>query len=219
MDAIRIVFSGAKGRMGSALVPALREEPGIQVVGEVDLGDDLEQAVRGGRADVVVDFTAPDAAMANARAILAGGAHGVIGTTGFSLDDLDALEAEAETAGRALLIAPNFSLGMLLLQRFAEEAVKYLPRVEIIETHHEGKRDAPSGTAQRTAERLAAAGADAGPQSDDAARGLDVAGVRVHSLRLRGVEARQEVHFAAAGEGLVLRHDAHSRLCLSLIHI
>ncbi|MDJ0973725.1 MAG: 4-hydroxy-tetrahydrodipicolinate reductase [Planctomycetota bacterium] len=213
MDTVRIVFSGAKGRMGSELVPALEAEPGIEVVATTDLGDDLAAAVRDHDADVVVDFTAPEAAMPNARAILAAGAHGVIGTTGFTLEDLDALEAEATAAGRALLIAPNFSLGMILLQRFAEEAVKHLPRVEIIETHHEGKLDAPSGTAQRTAERLAAAGAAPGPAGDDPSRGLDVDGVRVHSLRLAGVQARQEVHFAAEGEGLVLRHDAHSRLC------
>lgn len=210
---IRIVFSGAKGRMGQALIPTLRETEGIAVVGTVDLGDDLGAAVRDGGADVVIDFTAPDAAMTNARAILAAGAQGVIGTTGFTPDDLDALDREATEAGRGLVIAANFSLGMILLQRFAEDAVRHLPRVEIIETHHEGKKDAPSGTAMRTAERLAAAGAAAGPASDDDARGLDVAGVRVHSLRLRGVEARQEVHFAGDGEALVLRHDAFSRQC------
>lgn len=212
-ETTRVVFSGAQGRMGQALLPALRTSPGVEVVGEVDQGDDLGQVIRDVRADAVIDFTAPAAAMPNARTIIEAGAQGVIGTTGYSVDDLDTLDAEARAAGTGLLIAANFSLGMVLLQRFAEAAVPYLPRVEIIETHHEGKVDAPSGTAQRTAERLAAAGAEPGPASGDAARGLDVDGVRVHSLRLTGIEARQEVHFAAPGEALLLRHDAHSRLC------
>lgn len=212
-EPIRIVFSGALGRMGQALVPTLDAADGLTVVAQVDAGDDLVAAIRDTDAQVVVDFTAPAAAMANARAIMAAGAQGVIGTTGYSKSDLDLLDAEAREAGRGLLIAPNFSLGMVLLQRFAESAVAHIPRVEIIETHHEGKLDAPSGTAVRTAERLAAAGAAAGPASDDAARGMDVDGVRVHSMRLAGVEARQEVHFAAPGEALVLRHDAFSRQC------
>lgn len=213
MAQIRVVFSGAKGRMGQVLVPALHAADGVEVVGEVDLGDDLGAVIRDTSAEVVVDFTAPAAAMSNARAIMAAGAQGVIGTTGYTPADLDMLDAEAQAAGRGLLIAANFSLGMVLLQRFAAEAVTLLPRVEIIETHHEGKVDAPSGTAVRTAERLAAAGAVPGPSGTDDARGLDVEGVRIHSMRLAGVEARQEVHFAAPGEGLVIRHDAHSRLC------
>lgn len=213
MSEIRIVFSGAKGRMGRALLPGLRACEGLRVVGEVDLGDDLAATVRAQAAGVVVDFTTPAAAMPNARLILSSGAQGVIGTTGFSVDDLDVLEAEAKAAGRGLLIAPNFSVGMVLLQRFAEEAARHLPRVEITETHHEGKLDAPSGTALRTAERLAEAGAVAGPESAEVSRGLDVAGVRVHSRRLPGIHARQEVHLAGAHESLTLLHDASSRDC------
>jgi 4-hydroxy-tetrahydrodipicolinate reductase len=210
---IRVVFSGSKGRMGTALLPGLRAAEGIEVVGEVDLGDDLVATARDAKAQVVVDFTTPQAAVPNARAILAAGAQGVIGTTGFSVADLDALEAEAEAAGRGLLVAPNFSLGMILLQRFAEEATRHFPRVEITETHHEGKLDAPSGTARRTAERLAAAGAASGPAGDDVSRGLDVEGVRVHSRRLPGIHANQEVHFGAEHESLTLVHAAHSRDC------
>jgi 4-hydroxy-tetrahydrodipicolinate reductase len=213
VDAIRIVFSGAKGRMGRALCPGLASAAGLELVGEVDLGGDLARAVADTKAHVVVDFTTPDAAVANARAILTAGAQGVIGTTGFSQADLDALDAEARAAGRGLVIAPNFSLGMILLQRFAEEAIAHFPRVEIVETHHEAKADAPSGTARRTAERLARLGAEAGPGPADPSRGLDVGGVRVHALRLAGVQARQEVHFGGVGEGLVLRHDAYSRDC------
>jgi 4-hydroxy-tetrahydrodipicolinate reductase len=213
MSEIRIVFSGAKGRVGRALLPGLRAAEGLAVVGEVDLGDDLLAAVRDGAADVVIDFTTPAAAMPNARLILESGAQGVIGTTGFSAEDLDVLEREAEAAGRGLLVAPNFALGMVLMQRLAEQAVAHLPRVEIVETHHEGKLDAPSGTSLRTAERLAAAGAEPGPESADVSRGLDVGGVRVHSRRLRGIHARQEIHLASDSESLTLTHDASSRDC------
>lgn len=213
MSEIRVLFAGAKGRMGAALLPGLRETAGVAVVGEVDLGDDLAASIGEARADVVVDFTTPQAALPNARAILAAGAQGVIGTTGFSLEDLDALEQEAEAAGCGLLIAPNFSLGMILLQRFAEAAAAHFPRVEIIETHHEGKLDAPSGTALRTAERLAAAGAVAGPVGEESARGHDVDGVRVHSRRLPGIQAMQDVVFASESETLTLTHHALSRSC------
>jgi 4-hydroxy-tetrahydrodipicolinate reductase len=213
MSAIRIVFSGAKGRMGQALLPGLQSAPGLEVVGETDQGDDLLAAVKAAQADVVVDFTAPSAAVSNARLILAAGVNGVIGTTGFSAADLDRLDVEASAARRCLLVAPNFSLGMILLQRFSEEAVRWFPRVEITETHHEAKLDAPSGTALRTAERLALAGAEAGPVGEFPSRGLSVGGVQVHSRRLPGIHAKQEVHLAGAHEALTLTHEALSRDC------
>jgi len=210
---IRVVFSGARGRMGRALVPGIAAAEGVDLVGEVEKGDDLVACVRTTAADVVVDFTEPVSAMPNARAILAAGAHGVVGTTGFTEADLDALDAEARRAGRGLVVAPNFALGMVLLQRFAVEAARHLPVAEIVETHHPAKLDAPSGTAADTARRIARAGAGAGREGDEPSRGLDVEGVRVHSLRLPGVSARQEVHFGGAGETLVLRHDAAGRDC------
>lgn len=214
MTALRIVFSGAQGKMGRALLPGLRAAPDLNVVGEAGRGDDLAALARRLSADIVVDFSTPTAAMGNARAILEAGCQGVVGTTGFSSADLDLLHVEAQRAGRGLLVAPNFALGMVLLQRFAEELVGHYPRVEIVETHGEGKADAPSGTALRTAERLARAGAQTREREGlEAALGLSVGGVRVHSLRLPGVVARQEVHFGAPGEALVLRHEALSRDC------
>ncbi len=215
MSDIRVLFAGAEGRMGQALVPALERTRGLALVAAIDVDADLGEAVGRHAAEVVVDFTSPAAALPNARAILQAGAQGVIGTTGFSPADLDLLDQEAQAAGRGLLIAPNFSLGMLLMQRFAEQATRHFPRVEIVETHHEGKLDAPSGTALHTAERIAAAGAQAGaaPAEGASARGQTVGGVRIHSMRLPGIQARQEVHLESEGEGLVLRHDAHSRLC------
>jgi len=213
MRDIRVVFAGAAGRMGRALLPGLHAASGIAVLAEAEVGDDLAAIIAETAADVVVDFTTPKAAMPNARTILAAGAQGVIGTTGFGADDLDRLDSEARAAGRGLLVAPNFSLGMILMQRFAEEAVRHFGRVEIVETHHEGKLDAPSGTALRTAERLAAAGAAPGAAGDDVARGEDVEGVRVHSRRLPGVQAMQEIMFASDSETLTLAHHALSRSC------
>jgi 4-hydroxy-tetrahydrodipicolinate reductase len=211
-EPVRIVFAGAAGRVGRGLLPGLRSAEGIAVVGEVEKGEDLVDAVRRAKADVVVDFTEPASAMPNARAILRSGADGVIGTTGFREEDLDALDREARAAARGLLVAPNFALGAVLAMRFAEEAARHFPRVEVIEAHHEGKKDAPSGTAQRAAERLVRAGARPGP-GGGASRGSDVGGVRVHSLRLPGVLARLEVRFGSDGESLVLAHDATSRDC------
>jgi 4-hydroxy-tetrahydrodipicolinate reductase len=210
---IRVVFSGARGRMGTALLPLLRLEADLDVVAEAEIGDDLEAVARTAGADVVVDFTTPAAAVLNVRAILRAGAQGVIGTTGFTEADLDRLDEEARRAGRGVLVAPNFALGMVLLQRFAAEAARHFPRAEIVEAHHEGKLDAPSGTALDTARRMASAGGRAGPGGDVPSRGLDVTGVRVHSLRLPGVMARQEVRFGAPGESLVLTHDARGRDC------
>ena len=138
----------------------------------------------------------------------------MIGTTGFTAADLEALDRESRAAKAGLLVAPNFALGMVLIQRFAEDLVKHYPRVEVIEAHHEAKADAPSGTAQRTAERLAQAGAHAGPgRGREAALGHDVGGVHVHSLRLPGVVARQELIFGSTGESIVLRHEALNREC------
>ena len=212
-EAIRVLFSGAKGRMGQALLPGLRGADGIEVVAETDVDDDLVVVVADARAEIVVDFTTPTSALSNARSILTAGAQGVIGTTGFTPADLDALDAEAREAGLGLLVAPNFSVGMLLLQRFAQEAMAWLPRVEITETHHEGKADSPSGTALHTARLLAEAGAQPGPHPDGPGRGLAVEGVQVHSRRLPGIHARQEVHLAGAAEALTISHDALSRDC------
>ncbi|MFM8385548.1 MAG: 4-hydroxy-tetrahydrodipicolinate reductase [Planctomycetia bacterium] len=214
MTRIKVLFSGARGRMGQALLPGLRAAPGLEVVSTVDRGDDLVARVRETGAQVVVDFTTAAVAMENARRILASGAQGVVGTTGFSAADLDTLEREALAAGRGLCVAPNFALGMVLLQRCAEQLVRHFPRVEVIEAHHEAKADAPSGTALRTAERLARAGAAPGPGvHGEPGRGHDVQGVRVHSVRLPGLVARQDVVFGSAGEAVVLRHEAHSREC------
>jgi 4-hydroxy-tetrahydrodipicolinate reductase len=214
MSRLRVLFSGSKGKMGQALLPGLRAAPDLEIVAETDVGEDLAATAKRTGAAVVIDFTTPAAAMPNARKILAAGAHGVIGTTGFTGHDLDALDHEARAAGRGLLVAPNFALGMVLIQRCAETLVAHYPRVEIVEAHGEAKADAPSGTALRTAERLVHAGAHGRREpGGEPSLGLAVGPVRVHSLRLPGVVARQEIHFGAPGESVVLRHEALSREC------
>ena len=217
METIRTALAGALGRMGSVIGPGLEATPGITLVARIEKGEDLAAMVRASRAEVVVDFTTPESAAANARAILEAGAHGVIGTTGLTEDDLHSLDARARAAKRGLLVAPNFAIGAVLMQRFAAEAARFFPRAEIVEMHHDGKRDAPSGTALRTAEAIADAGSGGGPGglngSGLAARGAVHRAVHVHSIRLPGLVAHQEVLFGGTGECLTIRHDSLSREC------
>ena len=211
---MRVVFAGALGRMGRVLVPALRETPDVEVVGALDRDDDLSATLAKTTPDALIDFTTPATARAHAEAGLAAGAHVLMGTTGLSASDRSALDGLAQRAGRAIVVAPNFSLGMVLVQQAADLIATHLPHVEVYERHHPEKLDAPSGTARRTAERLAAHGAQSPvTASGDTARGMDVNGVRVHSARLPGVHAQQDVVFGSSFEGVTLRHDAYSRRC------
>ena len=212
-EVLRVALSGANGRMGRVVAPGLEAAAGIALVARIEVGDDLVAAARAAKAHVVVDFTTPAAAASNARKILEAGCQGVIGTTGFSEADLLDLDARAKAAKRGLLVAPNFALGALLLQRFAGEAARFFPRSEIVEYHHDGKADAPSGTALKTAEVVGAAGSGGGPAGSDASRGCERHGVRIHAVRLPGLVAHQEVLFGGVGELLTLRHDALSREC------
>ncbi len=208
----RVVVAGANGRMGRTLVPLLAERGDVLVVGRVAKGDDLRAAMRAGRAEFLFDVTTPEAATDNVRVALEEGAHAILATTGVAESARDPLDALARSRGRAVLAAPNLSVGMVLLQAMARRLVPYLPRVEIVESHHEAKRDAPSGTSRATARQLAAAGARPGPTSGDPTpRGLDEGGVRIHSLRLPGLHARQEVRLANEHEGITLVHEAFSR--------
>jgi 4-hydroxy-tetrahydrodipicolinate reductase len=222
MNPITVLVSGAKGRMGQEVVRAVRAEADLRLVGETDLGDDLAGAIRSSRAQVVVDFTHPDAAAANTEAILRSGASPVVGTTGFTTDDIRRLQELATSFGRGGVIAPNFAIGAVLLMRFAAEAARFFPDVEIIELHHERKVDAPSGTALKTAElireRLDRAGAAPNPASRPGgheivagARGGKYLDIPIHSVRLPGFVAHQEVIFGGPGQILTLRHDAPAR--------
>ncbi len=214
-----VAVLGARGRMGREVVEAVRAADDLDLVAEVDDGDRLSDVVDAG-ARVVVDFTRPDVVMDNLRFCIDQGIHCVVGTTGFDDERLAAvarwLEPQPDVG---VVIAPNFGIGAVLLMRFAQEAARFFPSVEIIELHHPAKVDAPSGTAARTARLVAAARRAAGlPPAPDAttdalpgARGADVEGVPVHAVRLTGLVAHQEVLMGAAGETLTLRHDSFDR--------
>jgi 4-hydroxy-tetrahydrodipicolinate reductase len=210
---------GARGRMGTEVVKAVNAADDLELVAMVDAGEWLFNVADAG-AQVVVDFTRPDVVMDNIRFCIDQNIHCVVGTTGFDEERLrtvaEWLEPKPDVG---VVIAPNFGIGAILLMRFAEEAARFFPSVEIVELHHPNKVDAPSGTAARTARLVAAARRAAGlPPAPDAttdalpgARGADVDGVPVHAVRLTGLVAHQEVLLGAAGETLTLRHDSFDR--------
>ena len=208
---LRVAVLGAAGRMGSTVCAAVEEDPDLDLVARVDAADSLDIVLDAG-ADVAVEFTVPDSVKRNTAWLLSHGVHTVVGATGLSDADVD--ELAGMTGPANLFIAPNFAIGAVLLMRFAEQAARYLPSVEITELHHDRKVDAPSGTALRTARLIADARKETpnvpGPEGH-AARGLHVDGVPVHSVRLPGLVASQEVVFGATGQTLTLRHDSIDR--------
>ncbi|MCB0902045.1 MAG: 4-hydroxy-tetrahydrodipicolinate reductase [Actinobacteria bacterium] len=211
---IRVGVVGAAGRMGSAVCAAVDAADNMEVLATVDLGDSLELV---DDCDVVVDFTAPDVVMQTLRHCIPAGVHVVVGTSGF--DSARLTEVEQLLAGHpevGVLVAPNFSIGAVLMMRFAATAAPFFESVEVIEMHHPDKVDAPSGTAVRTAEMISQARAgrpspDATTTALDGARGAGVDDVTVHSVRLRGLVAHQEVLLGGVGETLTIRHDSLDR--------
>ncbi len=215
----RVGVLGARGKVGTEVCRAVEAAEDLELVASVDAGDDIAALVDAG-AEAVVDFTHPDVVMDNLEFCVAHGIHAVVGTTGFDADRLASLERWlAGSPGTGVLLAPNFSIGAVLMMRFAAEAARFYESVEIVELHHPDKADAPSGTARRTAELVAAARREAGlgPAPDatstslEGARGADVDGVRVHGLRIRGMVAHQEVVLGGVGETLTIRHDSMDR--------
>lgn len=205
--------------MGSTVVGAIESAPDLSLAAALDLDDELSLAVAA-KASVVVDFTVPDATEANVHACIDAGLHAVVGTSGWNEESLERVRDHLlDKPELGVLIAPNFALGAVFAMRFAAQAAPYFESVEVIELHHPDKVDAPSGTARHTADRIAAARADAGvdPSPDatvtalDGARGSDVAGVRVHSVRLRGMVAHEEILLGNPGEILTVRHDSIDR--------
>lgn len=218
-EAIRVGVLGARGRVGREVCRAVEAAADTELVASIDADDPLEGLVQAG-ARVVVDFTHPDAVMDNLRFCIERGIHAVVGTTGLDDARLGVLEEWlAHSPGTGVLVAPNFSIGAVLMMRFAALAAPYFDSVEIVELHHPDKADAPSGTSQRTAGLVARARAEAGcgPMPDatstalDGARGAEVDGVRIHSVRVRGLLAHQEVLLGGRGETLTLRHDSLDR--------
>jgi 4-hydroxy-tetrahydrodipicolinate reductase len=218
-DEIRVGVLGALGKVGSEVCRAVEAADDTRLVASIDADDELDELVAGD-AQVVVDFTHPDVVMDNLEFCIDHGIHAVVGTTGFDDDRLETLRrrlAEAPEVG--VLVAPNFSIGAILMMRFAASAAPFYESVEVVELHHPDKADAPSGTARRTAQLIAAARREAGsgPVPDatssalDGARGADVDGIRVHGLRIRGLVAHQEVVLGGLGETLTIRHDSLDR--------
>lgn len=236
----RVGVFGAGGRMGQAVCRAVSEDPDLRLVAAVDprlAGIDLRQVMGAdaaglqiagdagellrSEADVAVDFTVLDAARQNLRWCAEHGVHAVVGTTGFDHEELTSLAGLFEASAANCLVAANFAIGAVLMMRFAELAAPFMDSVEIVELHHDAKKDAPSGTALRTAERIAAARAAAGREEPadptettvlpGARGGEGPGGIHVHALRLPGLVAHQEVVFGALGQSLTLRHDSYDR--------
>jgi 4-hydroxy-tetrahydrodipicolinate reductase len=215
---VKVAVFGAAGRMGQAVCRAVLDAPGLDLVAQIDVDDDPQRAVEAG-AQVAVDFTHPGVTMQNIEFCVRHGIDVVVGTSGFDEARQDQVRALLHGTGTRVLVAPNFSLGAVLMMKFAAVAAPYFESVEIIELHHPDKVDAPSGTATRTAELVAEARAAAGsaPMPDatktalDGARGATVESVPVHSVRLRGLIAHQEVLLGSVGETLTIRHDSLDR--------
>lgn len=216
---IRVGVLGARGKVGAEVCRAVEAADDTELVAAIDADDEVDGLVTGG-AEVVVDFTHPDVVMDNLEFCIDHGIHAVVGTTGFDDERLTTLRGWlAASPSTGVLVAPNFSIGAILMMRFAAEAAPYYESVEVVELHHPDKADAPSGTARRTAELVARARREAGlgaaPDATstalDGARGADVDGVRVHALRIRGLVAHQEVVLGGLGETLTIRHDSLDR--------
>jgi len=216
---IKVAVIGARGRMGSEVVKAVNEAKDLELVAQLDLGDSLDALLASGAA-VAVDFTTPDSVMANLEFLISHNINAVVGTTGFDDARISKIKSLLASSKSGVLIAPNFAIGAVLMMEFATKAAQYFESAEIIELHHPNKVDAPSGTAARTAELMSAARKEAGlPAMPDAttsalagARGATVGDIPVHSVRVRGLVAHQEVLLGGIGETLSIRHDSIDRV-------
>jgi 4-hydroxy-tetrahydrodipicolinate reductase len=214
---MRVGVLGSKGKVGATMVQAVRAAEDLTLSGEVDAGDSLS-LLTDNQTEVVIDFTHPDVVMDNLKFLIDNGIHAVVGTTGFTDERLQQVRAWLTAKPDvSVLIAPNFAIGAVLSMHFAKQAAPFYESVEVIELHHPHKADAPSGTAARTAALIAEARKELPPNPDatttglPGARGADVDGVPVHSVRLAGLVAHQEVLFGTAGETLTIRHDSMDR--------
>jgi 4-hydroxy-tetrahydrodipicolinate reductase len=214
---MRVGVLGAKGKVGATMVQAVEAAADLTFTSGVDAGDPLSQFADS-RTEVVIDFTHPDVVMDNLKFLIDNGIHAVVGTTGFTDERLTRVKAWLEKSRTtAVLIAPNFAIGAVLSMHFAKQAARFFESAEVIELHHPQKADAPSGTAARTARLIAEARKGLPPNPDatstgiEGARGADVNGIPVHSVRLAGLVAHQEVLFGTQGETLTIRHDSLDR--------
>jgi 4-hydroxy-tetrahydrodipicolinate reductase len=214
---MRVAVLGSKGKVGATMVQAVQAAEDLTLSAEVDAGDALS-LLTDSDTEAVIDFTHPDVVMDNLKFLIDNGIHAVVGTTGFTDERLQQVRAWlAANPGVSVIIAPNFAIGAVLSMHFAKQAAPFYESVEVIELHHPHKADAPSGTATRTAALISEARKDLPPNPDattaslPGARGADVDGIPVHSVRLAGLVAHQEVLFGTAGETLTIRHDSIDR--------
>lgn len=216
MTSIRVGVLGSNGRMGVTVCQAIAAASDCELVAELDIANDLVELVSK-KVQVVVDFTTPDVVMANLEFLAKNNIHAVVGTTGFDAARLDKVAQLFNQSEANVIIAPNFGLAAVLMMQFAQLAAPYFESAEIIELHHPRKADAPSGTAKRTAELIAQARTGLPPMPDAStdvvagARGANISGIPVHSVRLQGLVAHQEVLFGGPGESLSIRHDSYDR--------
>lgn len=214
----RVLVNGASGRMGQLAVKTLAADPNFTLVGELGRKDDLATAIKNTKASIVVDLTNAEVVYKNTHTIIEMGAHPVIGTSGLQLKEIEVLQKFSLQKKIGGIIAPNFSIGAVLMMKYAKEIARYFSEVEIIEMHHNGKLDSPSGTAIRSAE-LIAEGRTTSPkelpnkETVKGARGASYQHIPVHSVRLPGLVAHQQIIFGGTGETLTLRHDSIDRQC------
>lgn len=210
---IKVIINGAQGKMGKTTVASIADHADLQLVAGIGRNDDLAGSIQKHKADVVIDFTSPNSIFEHSQTIIANNARPVIGTTGLTLDQINILKEQCIEKSLGGIIAPNFSLTAVLLMRYAQDAAKYFPDAEIIEMHHPQKLDAPSGTAKKTAELMQEARhtvSDMQPHQD-IARGENYHGVTIHSVRLPGLVAHEQVIFGGLDETLTIRQDSITR--------
>ncbi|HVY53934.1 MAG TPA: 4-hydroxy-tetrahydrodipicolinate reductase [Gammaproteobacteria bacterium] len=216
---IRVLLNGATGRMGQVTSKAIQEDPDLDLVAETGRNDNLAQAIKKTEAQVVIDFTRPEAVYQNALTIIKSGARPVIGTTGLKTLQIEKLQILSKQLKRGGIIAPNFSIGVVLLIKYAQEFAKHFPQVEIIEMHHDKKKDCPSGTAIFTAEAIAKtrkatkSSAVSIHENIKGSRGANYKNIPIHAVRLPGLVAHEQIIFGDIGETITLRHDCIDRQC------
>lgn len=209
---IKVIVNGVLGKMGVVTKMAIEKEPDLELAAGTNQNDDLAKTIEETKADVVIDFTTPQSVFTNAQTIIAAGARPVIGTTGLTIEQVEMLQKECHSKKLGGIIAPNFSIGAVLMMKYAEDAARYFPDVEIIEMHHQRKLDAPSGTAIKTAQMIRKVqSAKKNVLSKDRARGDSDHGVPIHSVRLPGLFSTQSVIFGDGGQLLTIRHDGLDR--------
>ncbi|GAB4224334.1 MAG: 4-hydroxy-tetrahydrodipicolinate reductase [Gammaproteobacteria bacterium] len=215
---IRVLVNGANGRMGKFATAAIEADPELELVAQTDRHNNLREAIDANKTQVVVDFTTAESAYDNLATIVACGAHPVIGTSGLLTDQITHMQTQCAKQHLGGIIAPNFSIGAVLMMKYAQDAARYLDHVEIIELHHDQKQDSPSGTALKTADMIAEnlrSHQHLAEQKETipGARGARHHNIHIHALRLPGLVAHQQVIFGAQGETLTIRHDSLNREC------